>query len=81
MASPRNVKELRQFLGLANYLHKYSKNYAELTKPMSDLLKKYAEWNCYEAQVDAFNSVKQLLVEVWSWFFQTRISHLVFYAM
>ena len=34
---PRHVKDLRQFLGLANYLHKYSKNYAEQTKPLSDL--------------------------------------------
>ena len=37
---PRHVKDMRQFLGLANYLHKYSKNYAERTKPMSDLLKR-----------------------------------------
>ena len=26
---PRHVKGLRQFLGLSNYLHDYSKNYAE----------------------------------------------------
>lgn len=37
---PRHVKDLHQFLGLANYLHKYSKNYAERTKPLSDLLEK-----------------------------------------
>ena len=37
---PRLVKDLHQFLGLANYLHKYSKNYAEQTKPLSDLLKR-----------------------------------------
>ena len=30
---------------------------------MSDLLKKDAEWTWYEAQVDAFTSVKQSLVE------------------
>ena len=40
----RHVKDLRQFLGLANYLHKYINNYAEKTKPSSDLLKKDAEW-------------------------------------
>ena len=33
---PRCVKDLRQFLGLANYLHKYSKNYASTAKPLSD---------------------------------------------
>ena len=54
---------MRQFLGLANYLHKYSKNYAEQTKPLSDLLKKDTEWICSKKQEDAFTSVKQSLVE------------------
>ena len=60
---PRHVKDLRQFLGLANYLNIYIKNYAKRTKPMSDLLKKDAECTWSEAQVDAFNLVKQSLVE------------------
>ena len=60
---PRHVKDLRQFLGLANYLHKYSKNYAEQTKPLSDLLKKDTEWVWLKEQEDAFTSVKQSLVE------------------
>ncbi|KAF1331237.1 reverse transcriptase, partial [Globisporangium splendens] len=29
---PQNVKQLRQWLGLANYLHKYTRNYAALSK-------------------------------------------------
>ena len=33
---PLHVKDLRQLLGFADYLHKYSKNYAEQTKPLSD---------------------------------------------
>ncbi|CAI5701582.1 unnamed protein product [Peronospora effusa] len=60
---PRHVKDLRQFLGLANYLHKYSKNYAEQTKPLSDLLKKDTEWTWSKEQEDEFTSVKQSLVE------------------
>ena len=57
------MKDLRQFLGLANYLNKYSKNYAEQTKPLSDLLKKDTEWTWSKEQEDAFTSVKQSLVE------------------
>ena len=57
------MKDLRQFLGLANYLHKYSKNYAEQTKPLSDLLKKDTEWFWLKEQEDAFTSVKQSLAE------------------
>ncbi|CAI5702336.1 unnamed protein product [Peronospora effusa] len=60
---PRHVKDLRQFLGLANYLHRYSKNDAEQTKPLSDLLKKYTEWTWSKEQEDAFTSVKQSIVE------------------
>ena len=41
----KSVKELRQWLGLANYLHKYSKNYAGKAKPLADLLKKEAAWD------------------------------------
>ncbi|KAG2878450.1 hypothetical protein PC114_g23112 [Phytophthora cactorum] len=39
-----NVKELRQFLGLATYLCKYVENYADKIRPLSQLLKKEAEW-------------------------------------
>ncbi|KAG3071164.1 hypothetical protein PI125_g22813 [Phytophthora idaei] len=38
-----NVKELRQFLGLATYLCKYVGNYAGKIRPLSQLLKKEAE--------------------------------------
>ncbi|KAF1315245.1 reverse transcriptase, partial [Globisporangium splendens] len=33
---PQNVKQLRQWLGLANYLHKYTRNYAALWKWSKD---------------------------------------------
>jgi hypothetical protein len=41
---PVDVKGLRKFLGLAAYLHKYSRNYTELTVPLSWLLKKDVKW-------------------------------------
>ncbi|OWZ15109.1 reverse transcriptase [Phytophthora megakarya] len=37
--TPSNVKELRQFLGLATYLCKYVDNYAGKIRPLSQLLK------------------------------------------
>ncbi|POM74036.1 Pol Polyprotein [Phytophthora palmivora] len=37
-STPRSQKDLRKWLGLANYLHKYSTGYAELARPLSDLL-------------------------------------------
>ena len=37
---PVDVKGLRKFLGLAAYLHKYSRNYAEMTVHLSSLEKR-----------------------------------------
>ena len=31
------VKEVQQFLGLANYYHEFIKNFAKLAAPLSDL--------------------------------------------
>ncbi|GMF52203.1 unnamed protein product [Phytophthora fragariaefolia] len=38
--TPTTPTELRQWLDLANYLHKYTKDYAGLIQPLSSLLKK-----------------------------------------
>ena len=43
--TPKNSTELRQWLGLANYLHKYTKDYAGSIQPLSSLLKKGDTWS------------------------------------
>ncbi|KAG3232275.1 hypothetical protein PI124_g22636 [Phytophthora idaei] len=59
----KNQKDLRKWLGLANYLHKYSANYAEMARPLSNLLKKDAPW-CWEAgRAEAFQAVKESLLQ------------------
>ena len=60
---PRNVKQLRQFLGLANYLHKYSRNYAEIVLPLTQLLREDKPWEWQDAQQTAFEAVKRNLQE------------------
>ncbi|KAE8876145.1 hypothetical protein PF005_g27503 [Phytophthora fragariae] len=37
---PVSQKDLRKWLGLANYLHKYSANYAEMARPLTNLLER-----------------------------------------
>jgi len=37
---PTNIKQLRGFLGLTCYYHRFIKNYASLAAPVTDLLKK-----------------------------------------
>ncbi|KAG2811654.1 hypothetical protein PC113_g23639 [Phytophthora cactorum] len=58
-----NVKELRQFLGLATYLCKYVDNYAGKIRPLSQLLKKETEWKWTADCQQAFDAVKQGLTE------------------
>ncbi|KAF1329540.1 reverse transcriptase, partial [Globisporangium splendens] len=60
---PKNVKQLRQWLGLANYLHKYTRNYAALVQPLTQLLKKDVEWEWSEEHQTAFEEVKRSLRE------------------
>lgn len=61
--APKNVKELRSWLGLANYLHKYTQNYAKLVQPLSTLLRKTETWNWTPERDNAFRLIKQSLVE------------------
>ncbi|KAF1327712.1 reverse transcriptase, partial [Globisporangium splendens] len=61
--TPQNVKQLRQWLGLANYLHKYTCNYAALVQPLTSLLKKDNEWERSEEHQAAFAEVKKSLRE------------------
>ncbi|OWY95724.1 polyprotein, partial [Phytophthora megakarya] len=59
--TPTSPTELRQWLGMANYLHKYTKNYAGLIQPLSSLLKKDATWDWRPEHREAFDAVKTSL--------------------
>ncbi|CAI5746371.1 unnamed protein product [Peronospora destructor] len=56
-----NPTELRQWLGLANYLHKHTKDYAGSIQPLSSLLKKVATWMWRPEHQSAFDAVKKSL--------------------
>ncbi|KAG2812659.1 hypothetical protein PC112_g15072 [Phytophthora cactorum] len=59
--TPRSQKDLRKWLGLANYLHKYRAGYAGLARPLSELLKKDSDWRWERQHQDAFESIKASL--------------------
>ncbi|KAE9008194.1 hypothetical protein PR003_g17572 [Phytophthora rubi] len=59
--TPTSPTELRQWLGLANYLSKSTKDYAGLIQPLSSLLKKDATSLWRPAPHAAFGSVKKSL--------------------
>ncbi|KAE8977858.1 hypothetical protein PR001_g25013, partial [Phytophthora rubi] len=58
---PVSQKDLRKWLGLANYLHKYSANYAEVARPLTNLLKKDAVWSWTSEAQQAFAAIKSSL--------------------
>ena len=50
---PKNVKDVRKFLGLANYYRRFIKNFARVARPMND-----EKWWWKEAQQKAFDKLK-----------------------
>ncbi|GMF21687.1 unnamed protein product [Phytophthora fragariaefolia] len=54
-------KDLRKWLGLANYLHKYSANYADTARPLTNLLKKDAVWSWTSEAQQSFEAIKSNL--------------------
>ncbi|WVZ58809.1 LOW QUALITY PROTEIN: hypothetical protein U9M48_009038 [Paspalum notatum var. saurae] len=54
---PKTVTDIRSFLGLAGYYHRFIKDFSKTAKPMTSLTKKNANPNCEEA----FQSLKRSL--------------------
>ena len=61
MDPPRNVGELRRFLGMVNQLGKFSRNIAEFTKPLRELLSKKSAWHWSLTQDRALINIKSEL--------------------
>ena len=46
---PKMVRDVRKFLGFANYYRRFIKNFAALTKPLNMLTRKDKKWRWEEA--------------------------------
>ena len=60
--TPRDVHDLRSFLGLANYYRRFIPSYSELALPLFPLLAKGTSWTWGDPQVAAFNQIKAALI-------------------
>ena len=58
---PKTVKAIRQFLGLSGYYRRFIKDYAQLAKPLTDLLKKEVEFTWGNEQVRSFRKLRRYL--------------------
>ena len=58
---PKKLKELRAFLGLANYYNRFIPNFAEIADPLFKLTRKGEKYVFAEEQKKAFQCLKQRL--------------------
>ena len=61
MPEPQNIEGVRRFMGMVNYVGKFSPHLPTLTKPLRDLLKNDCTWTWDIQQKTAFEAVKEEL--------------------
>ena len=59
---PKNLKELRTFMGLANYYRRFVKGFAYIANPLNALTKKGSMFEWREACADAFDKLERALI-------------------
>nr|XP_051215162.1 uncharacterized protein LOC127332864 [Lolium perenne] len=59
---PKNVGEIRSFLGSAGYYRRFIENFSKIAKPMTELLKKEKKFAWTEACEASFQELKKRLV-------------------
>ena len=61
--SPRNVIEVRSFLGLAGYYRWFVKGFSVITSPLTKLLRKGVKFEWDDKYQSSFYQLKKILVE------------------
>lgn len=59
--SPRTVRQVRSFLGMCGWYHRYIAGFADIAAPISDLLGKHAKFEWTAAAQVAFDKLKSCL--------------------
>jgi len=59
---PRNVRDVRAFLGLAGYYQSFIQNFAALSKPLTLLTRKDTKFSWSESQNTSFEALKEALM-------------------
>ena len=59
--TPKYVKDVQKFLGLANYYCRFIQGFASIMRPLYDMVKKDRKWKWMEKQERAFEELKKNL--------------------
>ena len=57
--TPKCVKDMQKFLGLANYYHQFIKGFTSIARPLHNIVKKNQKWDWTERQEEAFRELKE----------------------
>ena len=57
--TPKCVKDVQKFLGLANYYHRFIQGITSIVRPLHDMVKKDRKWEWTEKQEKAFKELKK----------------------
>ena len=57
--TPKEVKEVQKFLGLANYYYQFIKDFAVIARLLHDIVKKNQKWEQIERQEKVFGKLKE----------------------
>lgn len=55
---PRNVKQIRQFIGMASWYRRFIANFSTITAPLTALTRKNVRWVWGPEQSEAFSTIK-----------------------
>jgi len=57
---PKTVRDVRKFLGLANYYRQFVKNFTKIAQPLNNLTRKEEKWKWGDEQQETFKQLKQV---------------------
>jgi len=60
--TPQCVKDIQKFLGLANYYQQFVKDFARITKPLHQLVRKDEKWKWGKEQKEVFAKLKEIFM-------------------
>ncbi|XP_058456818.1 uncharacterized protein K02A2.6-like [Malaya genurostris] len=70
--NPRNVKELRSFMGLVNYVGKFIPNLSTISSPLRNMLHKHTKFQWTSAEMQSFEKIKRAM---------SNTQHLAYYSV
>jgi hypothetical protein len=61
--APKNLRDVRAFLGFAGFYRRFIRNFSRLARPLNDLTQKNQKWVWGEEQNHAFETLRQRFME------------------